>query len=164
MDGHSSQPVPPALFSLPPELAHHVLQYLSKRDKQQFALSCKHPSVCALASIRSLVLSHKVLAHCKSLKLKAVRRSATALPRADLRCHPSLLGHLLSTCRAPAVLQMKYCAGVTLRPRAMDELTKLASLLLVHNLHRFPNLTNLRLELLVGVLALRAHMHCTPAG
>jgi hypothetical protein len=63
------------------------------------------------------------------------------------------MSNLLSTCRAPAVLQMKYCACVTLRPRAMDELTKLASLLLVHNLHRFPNMTHLRLELLVGVLA-----------
>lgn len=161
MDGHSSQQVPPALFSLSPELAHHVLQYLSKRDKQQFSLSCKHASVCALASIRSLVLSHKVLAHRKALKLKTVRRSYPVL---TLRWHPALPGHMLSTCRAPAVLQMKYCAGVTLRPRAMDELTKLASLLLVHNLHRFPNLTNLRLELLVGVLALRAHMHGTPAG
>lgn len=50
-----------------------MLQYLSKRDKQQFSLSCKHASVCALASIRSLVLSHKVLAHCKALKLKTVR-------------------------------------------------------------------------------------------
>lgn len=154
MDGHSSQQVLPALVILPPELAHHVLRHLSKRDKQHFALSCKHASVCALASIRSLVLSHKLLAHCKHLKLKTVRRPA--LPRADLRWHPALPGHLLSTCRAPAVLQMKYCAGVTLRPRAMDELTKLTSLLLVHNLHRFPNLTSLRLELLVGVLAFGA--------
>lgn len=48
------------------------------------------------------------------------------------------------------VLQMKHCASVTLRPRTMDELTKLASMLLVHNLHRFPAMTCLRLELLVG--------------
>lgn len=44
---------------------------------------------------------------------------------------------------------MKYCVSVTLRPRTMDELTKLASMLLVHNLHRFPAMTCLRLELLV---------------
>lgn len=45
---------------------------------------------------------------------------------------------------------MRYCTSVTLRPRTMDELTKLTALLLVHNLHRFPALTCLRLELLVG--------------
>jgi hypothetical protein len=47
-------------------------------------------------------------------------------------------------------LQMKYCSIVILRPRTMDELTKLTSMLLVHNLHRFPAMSCLRLELLVG--------------
>lgn len=46
---------------------------------------------------------------------------------------------------------MKYCCSVTLRPRTMDELTKLTSMLLVHNLHRFPAMNCLRLELLVSV-------------
>lgn len=53
----------------------------------------------------------------------------------------------------PLVLQMKYCTCVTLRPRTMDELTKLASLLLVHNMHHLPALTCIRLELLVRACA-----------
>lgn len=48
-------------------------------------------------------------------------------------------------------MQMKHCTTVTLRPRTMDELTKLATLLLVHNLHHFPAMTCLRIELLVGL-------------
>jgi hypothetical protein len=63
---------------------------------------------------------------------------------------------------------MKYCTSVTLRPRTMDELTKLSAILLVHNLHRLPALVCLRLELLVGVSALWAYEQlscssCTPA-
>jgi hypothetical protein len=47
-------------------------------------------------------------------------------------------------------MQMKYCASVILRPRTMDELTNVAALLLVNNMHHLPNMTCLRLELLVG--------------
>jgi hypothetical protein len=66
----------PALLSLPAELAHHVLRHLSKRDKQQFALCCKHTYLCALAAVRTLVLSHKCLrtreSASKPAKLKMV--------------------------------------------------------------------------------------------
>lgn len=65
----------PAVYSLPPELAHHVFRHLSKRDKQQFALCCKHTYLCALAAVKSIVLSHKCLAQGKSMKLKTVRSS-----------------------------------------------------------------------------------------
>ena len=49
-----------------------------------------------------------------------------------------------------AGLQTKYCSSITLKPRTMDELTDLAALLLVRNMHHFPSLTSLRLEMLVG--------------
>jgi len=55
----------------------------------------------------------------------------------------------MASCTA-ALQQMKHCTTVTLRPRTMDELTNLAALLLVHNMHHFPTMNSLRLELLVS--------------
>lgn len=63
----------PAVYNLPPELAHHVLRHLGKRDKQHFALCCKHTYLCALAAVKALVLSHKCLTQGKSWKFKTVR-------------------------------------------------------------------------------------------
>jgi hypothetical protein len=58
----AASPPPPALLSLLPELAQHVLKHLSRRDKQAFCLACRHANVCALAAVHALVLSHKALA------------------------------------------------------------------------------------------------------
>ena len=67
------EPQIPAVYSLPPELSHHVLRHLSKRDKQQFALCCKHTYLCALAAVKSLLLTHRCLTTSKPLKMKTVR-------------------------------------------------------------------------------------------
>jgi hypothetical protein len=61
-----------AIYSLPPELSHHILKHLCKLDKQQFSICCKHMYVCVLAAIRSLILSHKCLASGKTTRLKTV--------------------------------------------------------------------------------------------
>lgn len=92
----------PALYNLPPELAHHVLRHLSKREKQQFALCSKHTYLCALAAVRSLVLGHKCLSAGNSGKLKLVRAHtlfcAAGLPwRAQRRQQP-LPGSLDPSC------------------------------------------------------------------
>lgn len=61
MEQHKQQDAPAAVYSLAPGLTQHVFRHLSKWDKQQFALCCKHTYLCSLAAVTSLVLSHKCL-------------------------------------------------------------------------------------------------------
>jgi hypothetical protein len=97
----------PAVYNLPPELAHHVFKHLSKRDKQQFALCCKHTCLCALAAVKSVVLSHKCLAQGKPLKLKMVRSSV------KLQSHP---GWCVSRCLYAVMLGASAVLAPNLGP------------------------------------------------
>jgi hypothetical protein len=134
------------LLTLPPGLAHHVLRHLTKRDVQQFAGCCRHAGACALAAVRSLTLTHKCLSSAKGDRLRTVSLRAVCGRVGLMRTA------LTPPCCCCTPLQMKACHTVTLRPRTMDELSKMATLLLVHNstTHHLPALMELRIELLVS--------------
>lgn len=108
MDTH----VPP-LYNLPPELAHHVFKHLSKREKQQFALCCKHAHLCALAAIRSLILGHKCLSSGNSGKLKTVRhKHAVPIMVGQQNVSLALTRSVLApSCPADEVLHQRHPAA-----------------------------------------------------
>jgi hypothetical protein len=75
---------------------------------------------------------------------------ASALRR-PLLLRPSGLIPNLCLCCNNTPPQLKHCTAVTLRPRTMEELSKLSALLLVHSAQMLPSLSALQLQLLVRV-------------
>lgn len=128
-----------------------IISHLTKCDKQQLSLSCKHAHVLLLAAVPKLNLGYKWCSACSSS-----RRSSSYSSSSGGGSSYSTSG--ATSCNgSKGRTTFPHCTCVAVRPRTVDELSKLTSELLLHQVKYLPALSEVRLELQVrDALVVRA--------
>jgi hypothetical protein len=149
----------PALLKLKPgsAAAACIIGHLSKHDRQQFSLSCKHACLLSIAAITQLNLGHKWYSATRTIKpsnsSSSSSGSATSSASGSSGSSSSGSGGSSSSSGYNSRTSFPHCTIVALRPRTMDELSNMTSALLLHKVKQLPALTDLRLDLQVRQLA-----------
>lgn len=156
----------PAMLRLQPcsAAAACIISHLSKHDKQQFSLSCKHARLLAVAAVMQLNLGHKWYSATCSPKPgnnSSSGGSAASSASGSSSCSGSGIVRSSSTGYNSST-SFPHCTCVAVRPRTMDELSNMTSALLLHKVKQLPALADLRLDLQVMQLAGQLHLlHCS---
>jgi hypothetical protein len=130
-----------------------TMSHLSKHDKQQFSLSCKHARLLAVAAIMQLNLGHKWYSSTRSLRATTSSSSSSVSAVSSASGTSSSSGSNLSSSGYNSRTAFPHCTCVALRPRTMDELSNMTSALLLHKVKRLPALSDLRVDLQVRLLS-----------
>jgi hypothetical protein len=136
-----------------------IISHLSKHDRQQFSLSCKHARVLAVAAITQLNLGHKWYTATRTIKpsnsssSNGSSSSAASSASGSSGTSSSSGSGSSSSGGYHNRTSFPHCTCVAVRPRTMDELSNMTSALLLHKVKQLPALTDLRLDLQVRQLA-----------
>jgi hypothetical protein len=150
----------PAMLKLKPgsAAAACIISHLSKHDRQQFSLSCKHARVLAVAAITHLNLGHKWYTATRTIKPSNSSSSSSGSSAASSASGSSGTSSSSGSGSSSSSgyhnrTSFPHCTCVAVRPRTMDELSNMTSALLLHKVKQLPALTDLRLDLQVRQLA-----------
>jgi hypothetical protein len=138
-----------------------IISHLSKHDRQQFSLSCKHTRVLAVAAITQLNLGHKWYTSTRTIKPSNSSSSSSSSSSGSAASSASGSSSTSGSSGSGSSSSSGYhnrtsfphCTCVAVRPRTMDELSNMTSALLLHKVKQLPALTDLRLDLQVRQLA-----------
>jgi hypothetical protein len=140
-----------------------TISHLSKHDKQQFSLSCKHARLLAVAAVMQLNLGHKwYSATCSSKPGNSNSSSSGSAASSGSGSSSSSGSSSLSSSGYNSRTSFPHCTCVAVRPRTMDELSNMTSALLLHKVKQLPALSDLRLDLQVWQLVGPSCSGCNP--